>query len=116
MKYNEDYFYQEEIIFQLSKQSGLPVMYLRADGPKSVKDSEKLNEIWDFYFDKCDMTILGSLQDRGEVYCYFKTDEQAFNAFHEWFPQKNQLLEEEMDYYIYVYLVNASSGVTIVNG
>jgi hypothetical protein len=116
MKYNQDYFYSEELLFQLSKSSGLPVMYIRADGPNSVEDSTERNEIWEFYYGKCDNVILGALQDKGEVYCYFKTETEAFNAFHEWFPQKSQLLDEEMQYYIHVYYVNASTGVSIVNG
>ena len=114
--YNIDYFFKEDMLFQLSKQSNKAVMYIRADGPNSVNDSERLEEIWDFYYGKCDIQIINALKQNGEVYCYFMTETQANNAFHEWFPQKNQLLDEEMEFYIYVNLVNVSTGVDVVNG
>lgn len=116
MKYNQDYFYTEELLSQLSKLSGQPVMYLRADGPSNIENIEERNEVWEFYYGKCDSSILAALQDKGEVYCYFKTDTEAFNAFHEWFPQKSYLEEDEMKFYVYVCLVNENSGVNIVNG
>jgi len=116
MKYNEDYFYSESVLLELSKQSGKPVMYIRADGPNSTTDAEKIQDIWDFYIGKCPNEIISSLMTKGEVYCYFKTQTAADNAFHEWFPQKSQLLPEEMHYYFYVNLVNVSEGVNNVNG
>ena len=96
MNYNEEYFYAESVLHQLSKQSGGPVMYMRADGPKSVTDAAQLEDIWDFYIGKCPLDII--------------------NAFHEWFPQKKQLLDEEMGYYIYAEVINVSEGVHNVNG
>lgn len=118
MKFNEDYFYADSdfILDQLSKKSRQPVMYIRAEGPKTVSDTDKLAEIWNFYIGKCPNEIISALQSRGEVYCYFKTQTAADNAFHEWFPQKRQLLEEEMHYYIYANVVNVSEGVNNVNG
>ena len=118
MKFNEDYFYAESdfILEQLSKKSGQPVMYIRADGPNTVTDTEKLDEIWDFYIGKCPMEVINTLRSKGEMYCYFRTQTTADNAFHEWFPQKMQLLDEEMEYYIYANVVNVSEGINNVNG
>lgn len=114
--YNIDYFYPDDILFQLAKLSEKPVMYIRADGPKNCKDEAKLNEIWEFYYGKCDSQILSGLQQNGEVYCYFMTIQQAMNAFHEWFPQKSDLDESEMDYYVYVNLLSVSDDINVVNG
>jgi hypothetical protein len=116
MKFNEDYFYTESVLQQLSMKSGQPVMYARADGPNTVTDPAELEEIWGFYLGKCPLEILNALRSKGEVYCYFRTQTAADNAFHEWFPQKNQLLDEEMGYYIYANVINASEGVNNVNG
>jgi len=107
--YNTDYFYPIDLLFQLSKQSGRPVMHLKVDGKRS-------DDVWEFYYDKADNTVVSSLRDRGEVYCYFTTIEQATDAFHEWFPQQSFLEESEMDYYVYVELVDVSSGAHFVNG
>lgn len=107
--YNTDYFYASDVLQQLSKLSGKPIIHFKIDGKRS-------DEIWDFYYDKADNTVITTLRERGEVYCYFLTVEQAFEAFHDWFPQESDLTEEEKDYYVSVHLVDANSGVEIVNG
>lgn len=114
--YNVDYFFPEEILYNLSKVSQKPVMYIDAVGPKNCKDPERLAEVWDFYIDKCDNTILCGLMQRKELYCYFETESQALEYFNDWFPQKSALSDEEMDFYFYVRVVNVSSGLDIVNG
>ena len=114
--FNEDYFYVESVLHQLSKKSGGPVMYMRADGPNSVTDAAQLEDIWDFYVGKCPLDILNALRSRGEVYYYPRSQTAADNAFHDWFPQKKQLQDEEMGYYIYAEVINVSEGVHIVNG
>lgn len=115
-EYNKDYFYPEETLNLLSKHSGKPVLYIRADGPSNCDDSQKLSDIWDFYYGKCDDNIISGLKQRGELYCFFDEEYQALDAFNEWFPQKSDLLDDEMDYYVYVEMVNFSSGVNIKNG
>lgn len=107
--YNTDYFYPVDILFQLSKQSGKPVMRFKVDGKRS-------DDVWEFYYDKADNTVVSSLRDKGEVYCYFMTIEQAMDAFHEWFPQESDLTEEEKDFYVAVELLDVSSGAHFVNG
>ena len=107
--YNTDYFYPADLLYQLSKLSGKAVIHFKVDSKRS-------DDIWDFYFDKADNTVVSSLRDKGEVYCYFLTVEQAYEAFHDWFPQESDLTEEEMDYYVAVHLVDVNSGVDVVNG
>jgi len=107
--YNTDFFYPVDLLFQLSKNSGKPVIHFKVDGKRS-------DDVWEFYYDKADNTVVSSLRDRGEVYCYFQTVEQAVNAFHDWFPQESDLLEDEKHFYVSVELVDASSGVHFVNG
>lgn len=116
MQYNIDYFLSDDILFQLSKLSNRPVMYMKAEGPLNCKNAEKIDEIWDFYHDKCDNNIIASLKQSGEIYCYFLTSDQAWNAFNEWFPQQSDLTEEEKDFYIYVRYVSVADGIDIVNG
>lgn len=107
--YNTDYFYPDDLLFQLSKLSGKPVIRFKVNGKKS-------DEIWEFYYDKADNTVVSSLREVGEVYTYFLTLEQAVDAFHEWFPQESDLSEEEKDFYVSVELIDVSSGVNYVNG
>lgn len=114
MIYGEDYFYADSVLEQISKQSNGPVMHMRADGPNSAT-AEELVDIWDFYIGKVPNKILAALQSKGEVYCYFKTQQEATFAFQDWFPQKKQLLEEEMKYYIYAEMVNVAEGVYSIN-
>lgn len=114
--YNVDYFYPSDTLYQLSKHSGKTVMYIKAIGPNLCENLERKREIWDFYYGKCDETILSSLRQNGEIYCYFLTEQQAIEAFHEWFPQQSYLEEDEMDFYFYVRLVNAITDVEMVNG
>jgi len=114
--YNVDYFYREDILYQLSKLSGKAVMYIRADGPNNCEDANKINDIWEFYYDKCDNVVVSGLIQDGELYCNFLTIEQAFQAFHDWFPQKEQLEDDEMDFYIFARLVSVSDDVDMING
>jgi len=107
--YNTDYFYAVDLLFQLSKHSGKPVMHFKVDGKRP-------DDVWEFYYDKADNTVVSSLRDKGEVYCYFMTIEQAIDAFHEWFPQESDLTEEEKDFYVSVELLDVSSGAHFVNG
>lgn len=114
--YNVDYFSTDDVLFQLSKKTEGPVMYIRADGPNNCQDKSKLDEIWEFYLGKCDDSILALLMQKGEAYCYFLTDNQARECFYDWFPQKSDLEESEMDYYIYARLLNVSSEIDVENG
>lgn len=107
--YNTDYFYSIDVIYQLSKLSGKPVIHFKVDGKRD-------DEVWDFYYDKADNTVVSSLRDKGEVYCYFLNKEQAYEAFHDWFPQESDLMDDEKHFYISVHLVDVNSGVDIVNG
>ena len=38
------------------------------------------------------------------------------DAFHEWFPQEDQLEDDEKHFYVAVQLFDVSSGANIVNG
>ena len=116
MKYSQQYFIETDILMQLSKHAGKPVMYLKAEGPSSLSNQEEIDEVWEFYVGKCDMDILNCLMQFGHAYCYFETDTQAWDAFNEWFPNKNELLEEEMKYYIYQNLVSFHSDINVVKG
>lgn len=107
--YNTDFFYPVDLLFQLSKNSGKPVARFKVDGKRS-------DDVWEFYYDKADNTVVSSLRDKGEVYCYFQTIEQAIDAFHQWFPQESDLLEDEKHFYVSVELVDVSSGAYMVNG
>jgi hypothetical protein len=82
----------------------------------NCQDESRKEEVWGFYYDKCDNTIVSGLRQNGKLYCNFLTVEQAFQAFHDWFPQKEQLQEDEMDFYIYVHLISVSDNVDIING
>lgn len=110
-----DYFYPQDIHFQLSKNSNKPVMYIRADGPNNCEDADKVKEVWDFYYDKCDNTILSGLIEAGEIYCYFLTVDHALQAFNDWFPQKNVLSEDEMDFYFHVSVISVDDNVYVSN-
>ena len=107
--YNTEYFYPVDLLHQLSKNAGKPVIHFKVDGPKS-------DEVWEFYYDKADNTVVSSLRSKGEVYCYFQTVEQAIDAFHEWFPQEDSLEDDEKHFYVAVELVDVSSGAHYVNG
>jgi hypothetical protein len=114
--YNVDYFYPQDLIYQLSLLSQKAVMYIRADGPNSCEDDTKKEEIWQFYYDKCDNVVVDGLRDDGEMYCYFTTVNQAFDCFNEWFPQKSDLQDDEMEFYIYARIVSVPDSVDVVNG
>lgn len=116
MTYNVDYFTKEDVVYQLSLKSQSPVMHIVSIGPNNCSDSIKKQEVWDFYLGKCDNKILSMLMQMGEAYCYFLTENQAINAFYEWFPQDSDLDDTEKDYYIYARLINVSSGLDVVNG
>lgn len=107
--YNTDFFYPVDLLSQLSKHSGKPVIHFKVDGKRS-------DDVWEFYWGKADNTVVSSLRDKGEVYCYFQTVEQAVDAFHDWFPQESDLLDDEKDFYVAVEMFDYSTGAHFVNG
>lgn len=106
MKYGENIFIEDDILAQLAKQSNKIVMHIKATGAIECNDSEKEQEVWDFYYGKCDLNVLNILSQFKEAYCYFETPFQAINAFEEWFPNKKQLLEEESHLFIKVTIIS----------
>jgi hypothetical protein len=115
MKYFEEYFTQDDVILQLSKHSKKPVMYIECVGLKNCEDEQKIDEVWDFYLDKCDIHVYNALKQFGSIYCYFDTEEQARNAFEEWFPNYGELLDDEKYFYFYQHLVVYENGLNITN-
>ena len=113
MEYKKDYFIDEDVIFQLSNLSGKPVMYFRADGPTKYPD--KAQEVWEFYVGKCDLNILNCIRQFGHAYCYFDSLSQATESFEEWFPNKNQLGDDEEHFYIYQHLVFPQESINVTN-
>lgn len=114
-KYGVNVFGQRDLIDQLSKSTGHVIMHIEALGPKSIEDQEKLDDVWDFYYGKCDTDVLNSLMHFKELYCYFTTVEQAVDAMEEWFPRKCQLLEDEQHFYISCYIVSPDGSVRLEN-
>lgn len=106
MKYGENIFIEDDILAQLAKNSGKIVMHLKAIGAIECDDPEKEQEIWDFYYGKCNLNVLNILSQFKEAYCYFETPTQAIDAFEEWFPNKKQLLEEEQHLFVRVTIIS----------
>lgn len=116
MKYNENIFIEEDIIGQLAIYTNKFVMHLKAIGAIECDDKEKEDTIWEFYYGKCDLDVLNVLKQFKEAYCYFETSEQAINAYDEWFPNKDQLLDDEMHLHVQVTLVSPDGSVAALNG
>ena len=91
---------------ELAIKSEKYVMYIRADGPMKCSDSEKIEEIWEFYQQVCDGNVYSILREYGECVVYFEGKNYAKECLDEWFPQKKLLNDIEydldLDYYIYV--------------
>jgi len=115
MKINVDVFDKYDWVEQLAKNSGKVVMHLRAEGPLNCSDIEKVEEVWDFYYGKCDINVYDMLKQFGEIFCYFTTSEQAINALEDWFPRKSQLLEGEEHFYIYANVVSPDLQLVMSN-
>jgi hypothetical protein len=115
MKYNENIFIEDDIIQQLAIYSNKFVMHLKAVGAIECDDKEKEDKIWEFYYGKCDTDVLNVLMQFKEAYCYFETFDQATDAFSEWFPNKDQLLDDEMHLYVRVVLVSPDKSITALN-
>jgi hypothetical protein len=115
MKYNENIFTEDDIIQQLAIHSNKFVMHLKAVGLIEYDDEEKEDAMREFYYDKCDTDVLNILVQFKEAYCYFETFDQAINAYSEWFPNKNQLLDDEMHLYVRVFLVSPDRSVVAFN-
>jgi hypothetical protein len=115
MKYKENIFIEDDIIHQLSSYSNKYVMHLKAIGAIECDDAEKEETIWEFYYGKCDIDVLNILMQFKEAYCYFETFDQATNAFEEWFPNKAQLLEDEMHLHVMVTLVSPDGSLVALN-
>lgn len=116
MKYNENIFIEEDIVGQLAIHTNKFVMHLKAIGAIECDDAEKEETIWEFYYGKCDLDVLNILKQFKEAYCYFETFEQAVNAYDEWFPDKDQLLDDEMHLYVQVTLVSPDESIAALNG
>lgn len=115
MKYGINIFSQIDLIDQLAKSTGNVIMHIEAVGPNSTTDPEKLEEVWDFYYGKCDNDVLNAIRQFRELFCYFVTVEQAVDAMEEWFPKKHQLMDDEQHFYISCYVVSPDGSVRLEN-
>jgi hypothetical protein len=115
MKYFNEYFQQNDVVFQLSKHSNKPVMFIESTGLKDCEDLTKVEEVWDFYLGKCNIDIYNCLRQFGHAYCYFDTEEQAKNAFEEWFPNYGDLMDDEKHFYFHQHLVFYEKNLNITN-
>jgi hypothetical protein len=115
MKYGQNIFIEDDILFQLAKNSGKIVMHIKAVGAIECNDEEKEQEVWDFYYDKCDLNVLNILMQFKEAYCYFDTPDQAINAYDEWFPSKKLLLDEESHLFVKVTLMSPDGSLAAEN-
>jgi hypothetical protein len=115
MEYGKNMFIEDDIIAQLAKHSGKTVMHVKAVGAIECDDEEKEQEVWDFYFGKCDLNVLNILIQFKEAYCYFETPNQAIDAYEEWFPNKNQLLDDEQHLFVRVSFVSPDGSVVGTN-
>lgn len=108
-------FVEDDIIKQLAKHSNKIVMHIKAVGALECDDPVKEEEVWDFYLNKCNLDVLNILIQEKEVYCYFDTLDQAVGAFEEWFPNQNQLLEEEKHLFIRTFIVSPDESIIVTN-
>lgn len=115
MKYGENIFIEDDIIFQLAQHSQKLVMHVKAVGAIECDDVQKQEEVWDFYFGKCDLDVLNILRQFKEAYCYFDTQQQAFDAFGEWFAPKKQLLDTEQHLFVKMTLVSPDKSIVMTN-
>jgi hypothetical protein len=94
-----------EFIKDLARYSGKIVMRIRAEGPLKCQDQEKVKKIWQYYEDKVPYEILDELISYGDIYCYFRTKNDAQVSASNWFPsiallQDPKYTDIDMDYYI----------------
>lgn len=115
MEYGKNIFIESEIIHQLAKHTNKYVMHIKAVGAIECDDEEKIESIWEFYYGKCDTNVLNVLIQFKEAYCYFETLEEATSAFSEWFPNKKQLLDEEMHLFVQLMLVSPDDSLDVIN-
>jgi hypothetical protein len=91
---------------ELAIKSQKTVMYIKAEGPSNCSDQQKLQEIWDFYRNVCDLNVLSMIMEYGECIVYFEGLNYARECLEDWFPRKKLLdnieYDLDTDYYIYV--------------
>jgi hypothetical protein len=116
MKYGKNIFIESDILPKLAEHSKKTVMHVKAEGVLDCKDEEKIQETWDFYFGKCDLDVLNILIQFKEAYCFFDTHQEAIDAYDEWFPNKDQILEEESHLYVKVEIVSPDLSIVASNG
>jgi hypothetical protein len=115
MKYGKDIFIESDILPKLAAYSKKTVMHLKAEGVLACKDEEKINQVWDFYYGKCNLDVLNVLIQFKEAYCFFDTSQEAIDAYDEWFPNKNQILEDEEHFYVNVEIVSPDMSIVASN-
>jgi len=95
----------------IAKSTGKAVAHVKAVGPLGCTDLNKLDNIWNFYFDKLPSQVYDTLKSFGEIYCFFDSSHQLINEMEDWFPSYNLIVDDEydeldMDYYISVVSVD----------
>lgn len=113
MQYGVDIFFESDILPQLAKHTGQVAVHLKAEGV--IANPDKADEVWEFYLGKIPQTLLSVLMQENEAYVILKTNEAALNAYDEWFPNKNLLLDDEMYFYVRAEFVSADGSIHIVN-
>jgi hypothetical protein len=115
MKYGKDIFIESDILPKVAEYSKKTVMHVKAEGVIACKDEKKIEEVWDFYYDKCNLDVLNILIQFKEAYCFFDSHQEAINAYDEWFANKSQLLDEEDHYYVKVEIVSPNMNIVASN-
>lgn len=113
MEYGVDIFFESDILPKLAKYSGKVASHFKAVGV--IDNPEKEDEVWDFYYGKIPQMLLTLLMQEKEAYVMFKTNDEAINAYDEWFPQKKLLLDDEQHFFVRAEFVSSDGTIHIVN-
>jgi hypothetical protein len=113
MEYGINVFFESDILLQLAKHSGKVAAHFKAEGV--IAHPEKADEVWEFYLGKIPQTVLSVLMQENEAYVIFDTNEAALNAYDEWFPLKEYLLDDEMYFFVKGEFVSSDETMNISN-
>lgn len=114
--FGQNIFDEREIHRVLADLSGKWVIHLKAEG--LIKTPEKMDDFVEWYSDKIsDFSLVNALinSEAKEVYVLLDTQQEVEDAYEDWFPNEQYLLDNESYLYVKFFAISPDGSVSFTN-
>lgn len=100
-----------DLIADYARQIQKSIMYFRIE----TDNDEELQELYSFYENKVPLEIYAALMSEKENFIAYDDIKTALREAEDWFPFKQDLLDEEHHLYVYVHIFDQDGNSMLEN-